>query len=247
MKNIQKEINTMNTLPIPLSQAQIVSPAKAGELLKDASAAKDASGLSEGDASQADTKDTITITAGNVKEQKSFKDKLSSWIKHKVDEQNQPLTTGRAIGNIVRDTLIGAAGGAAVIAIGASPAAMGIASAVIGGAVLGLVGTGVGAFVGFLIGGAKNSSDGASSGAKMGAAIGGLGLGSLGAVTGYASGAIETSVLVSLAAHLGGGPLGGAVGGAIISGVLSGLSNLRKLDRDEHKQEQANKPPPLQP
>jgi len=234
----------MNNIAIPLPMTQNTAPAKAEEMLKNSSSASPAAEEKDHPAAAGDA---VTITSGDGKEQKSLKDKFASWLKSKIDEQGQPLTAGRAIGNIARDTLIGAAGGAAVIAIGASPAAMGVASAVIGGAVLGLVGTGVGAFVGYLIGGAKNGADGSSKGAKMGAALGGLGLGTLGAIGGYASGAVETSILVSLAAHMGGGPLGGAIGGAVISGVLSGISNLRKLESDEQKKEQAGKPLQAQP
>ena len=172
-------------------------------------------------ASQINTQESVSISDGKQTEKKSFKEKVGGWLKNKIEnaENPKPLTTSQKVGRVLLKTAAGAATGAAIIAIGASPVALGVVSAVVGGVVAGGVGAILGGLAGGLIGGCANGE--AEKGATKGALIGGIGLGALGAVGSGMSGFAEAHVLTGIAAAMGGGPIGGAIAGGILSGAYA--------------------------
>lgn len=134
------------------------------------------------------------------------------------------------VARVLMDTASGAALGAGIVALGASPVGFAVASAVLGGVVCGGVGAAVGGFAGFLIGGAQGN---ASKGAKRGALIGALTLGGLGAFGAYAGGFVQGAVVVQLAEYFGGGTFGGALAGGLFSGGMSAFGALTESDKKE--------------
>ncbi len=171
--------------------------------------------------------DGVEISDGKQEEKPSFLErvgkKIGGWIDRKADDMDKPKTTGDKIKSVLIQTAFGAAAGAGLIAMAASPVALGVIAGVVGGAV-GLV---AGGMVGGLLGGIVGAGRGdAGGGATTGALIGGIGGGAVGAGVAGLAGYADAHILVGMAAALGGGPVGGAIAGAIMTGAYATYSAL---------------------
>lgn len=131
------------------------------------------------------------------------------------------------VSRFLMDTAIGAAGGAAIIALALSPGALAVAGAVVGGVVAGGIGAAIGGFGGWLVGGMSGGPDKASKWGKRGALIGAAVFGIPSAIGGAAGMAINGAIITKLAAYVGGGPAGGAIVGAGL-GAAESLWNMAK-------------------